>query len=183
MGSPPHTRDKLAKDVGVCRQTRITPAYAGQIRSLWKNVIPKRDHPRIRGTNRNRKRFKRFRTGSPPHTRDKFLDKVNRERETRITPAYAGQIENQNRKTTIRQDHPRIRGTNQNLMCSELLREGSPPHTRDKFTRCFCIFVATRITPAYAGQILLYGKSCRIVWDHPRIRGTNETTEELRGMV
>ena len=51
MGSPPHTRDKLAKDVGVCRQTRITPAYAGQIRSLWKNVIPKRDHPRIRGTN------------------------------------------------------------------------------------------------------------------------------------
>ena len=73
----------------------------------------------------------------------------------RITPAYAGQICWDGCWIRRSKDHPRIRGTN--FFTWILLADisGSPPHTRDKLGWSDYATAGIRITPAYAGQILL----------------------------
>ena len=71
------------------------------------------------------------------------------------------------------QDHPRIRGTNLSIYYVFCHFQGSPPHTRDKFSFVYFFFHEHRITPAYAGQICLFTSCFAISRDHPRIRGTN----------
>ena len=53
---------------------------------------------------------------------------------------------------------------------------GSPPHTRDKSMLLVFLALTVRITPAYAGQIILRPCTIDAQWDHPRIRGTNVET-------
>ena len=95
-------------------------------------------------------------------------------KQIRITPAYAGQILLFHFLLLSCQDHPRIRGTNYQCTCYTLLHSGSPPHTRDKFNSLTGKFGQNRITPAYAGQIILIKLQSQVQQDHPRIRGTNE---------
>ena len=95
---------------------RITPAYAGQMKSsyaydinawdhprirgtnqflprLGKSIgVPFWDHPRIRGTNKKKPKRKSPALGSPPHTRDKWKNNSRINARNGITPAYAGQI-------------------------------------------------------------------------------------------
>ena len=51
IGSSPHTRDKCVYEFLMTNKTRITPAYAGQMKFLVRRFLKQRDHPRIRGTN------------------------------------------------------------------------------------------------------------------------------------
>ena len=132
LGSPPHTRDKWKSASRTSSPEGITPAYAGQIPSFSAMVRKSEDHPRIRGTNDNRRFMTINQEGSPPHTRDKFLPLVCLLTEIRITPAYAGQIEELYGDTKDDEDHPRIRGTNCPTLFSRFVCAGSPPHTRDK---------------------------------------------------
>ena len=71
------------------------------------------DHPRIRGTNQYPYFAEHPEVGSSPHTRDKLLYKDARVDQNRIIPAYAGQIEVFHLNNGNPQDHPRIRGTNE----------------------------------------------------------------------
>ena len=79
-GSPPHTRDKYLAEWLADYYKGITPAYAGQIGSKTGNAGMNKDHPRIRGTNASDLLSQYNSQGSPPHTRDKLLERrVNNE--------------------------------------------------------------------------------------------------------
>ena len=133
IGSSPHTRDKLNVPI---------------------NVLLAWDHPRIRGTNYNADLVKVREQGSSPHTRDKLSSRRKEMLFSRIIPAYAGQIGVYLGLGFNDGDHPRIRGTNQQLPFLLLPDLGSSPHTRDKFHQNAFGFPCSRIIPAYAGQIL-----------------------------
>ena len=132
------------------------------------------DHPRIRGTNWLVLSLAENHWGSSPHTRDK-LDDFKFELELpRIIPAYAGQISNLESPCRLRRDHPRIRGTNRHGETSVSFNTGSSPHTRDKSILSLSASTLSRIIPAYAGQIIHPVPGWMRIWDHPRIRGTND---------
>ena len=92
LGSSPHTRDKSFNITGGFFMSRIIPAYAGQISKGSKLICNNKDHPRIRGTNNDSRPGYYSLLGSSPHTRDKLQAKYKDDFETRIIPAYAGQI-------------------------------------------------------------------------------------------
>ena len=173
LGSPPHTRDKFEVEVIAEIADRITPAYAGQITSRVQGGGSNRDHPRIRGTNLTSAHSLSPVPGSPPHTRDKFFRLSEGREGERITPAYAGQILKFSIRMMESQDHPRIRGTNSPIADDVSNCSGSPPHTRDKFSLGLAGLGLFRITPAYAGQMILVRIGKKSIQDHPRIRGTN----------
>ena len=116
------------------------------------------DHPRIRGTNLSSCSAPASMIGSSPHTRDKSPFTGDNAVLPGIIPAYAGQISEAPVRRIWRRDHPRIRGTNHNLLTLSMISSGSPPHTRDKFLVSLWISVGIRIIPAYAGQIVLVRK-------------------------
>ena len=91
----------------------------------------------------------------------------------RITPAYAGQMDDRLRFVIRSRDHPRIRGTNFGTILIVSESVGSPPHTRDKYNREAYGAEKGGIIPAYAGQIRYEEDETGAPWDHPRIRGTN----------
>ena len=153
-GSPPHTRDKFFRLSEGREGERITPAYAGQILKFSIRMMESQDHPRIRGTNFSNSSTLLYPLGSPPHTRDKCQARRLKARSPRITPAYAGQITCEDVEARYREDHPRIRGTNRTGDQRGATAQGSPPHTRDKYRLNTDSFVSSRITPAYAGQML-----------------------------
>ena len=111
-GSSPHTRDKFTEPLMPVTWIGIIPAYAGQIYSLSGAMWQRRDHPRIRGTNSFFPSLTASNPGSSPHTRDKFFLCSTPQACRRIIPAYAGQIEDKKPWSSIKRDHPRIRGTN-----------------------------------------------------------------------
>ena len=152
----------------------IIPAYAGQILLINTQLKHLWDHPRIRGTNKSHKIFNHIPEGSSPHTRDKYVLMLAMVGLSRIIPAYAGQMfQEENGNIEIR-DHPRIRGTNVFIPWVLSKLEGSSPHTRDKLGAKYKIIGQLRIIPAYAGQMEITPSSSRENSDHPRIRGTNE---------
>ena len=155
LGSSPHTRDKFYRMPPHNLRTRIIPAYAGQISGVVCHSPGEQDHPRIRGTNQLPFRSRLKRPGSSPHTRDKSLLWSAIREGSRIIPAYAGQIFFFHSASPPFEDHPRIRGTNGNKIKKFIEKEGSSPHTRDKFVSIVGSSLTRRIIPAYAGQILL----------------------------
>ena len=91
-GSPPHARGKCETPVTGSNCIGITPACAGKISSSGWWVALNRDHPRMRGENRDGKGRHRYRCGSPPHARGKLQFQYLREIMKGITPACAGKI-------------------------------------------------------------------------------------------
>ena len=112
-------------------------------------------------------------TGLSPHTRDKCTWREYGLLLSRITPAYAGQIEEIFLGSPSWQDHPRIRGTNLRAFQPTVALWGSSPHTRDKFGRIDSVLTHIGIIPAYAGRICTSLNPQSFLQDHPRIRGTN----------
>ena len=92
IGSSPHTRDKCVFHHMDAFANGIIPAYAGQIDKAVQNQIIRRDHPRIRGTNKIVRELSWHEVGSSPHTRDKYAKGGEIAGWRRIIPAYAGQI-------------------------------------------------------------------------------------------
>ena len=109
---------------------RITPAYAGKSRTLYRWINRMQDHPRLCGEKTVQK-FRRLNfQGSPPPMRGKAEPCRRMSPDYRITPAYAGKsIWNFNNQTVRRitpayagkstwkympfvtsQDHPRLCG-------------------------------------------------------------------------
>ena len=92
VGSSPHTRDKFENTALLIVAGGIIPAYAGQIALSLKGITYLEDHPRIRGTNLIMAVYQYAEQGSSPHTRDKSSLRPSPNPQTRIIPAYAGQI-------------------------------------------------------------------------------------------
>ncbi len=68
-GSPPHTRGTLASNPHHLSRKGITPAYAGNTLGAIEAFPGTRDHPRISGEHKGRRKGSAGFHGSPPHTR------------------------------------------------------------------------------------------------------------------
>ena len=80
----------------------------------------------------------------------KMAVQVNRE--TRITPAYAGKSTGNCFAIHIKWDHPRLCGEKLGELVLVRLGFGSPPPMRGKAFSTSASCSAMRITPAYAGK-------------------------------
>ena len=101
--------------------------------------------------------------------------------ENRITPAYAGNTHQRQRRVQRMRDHPRIRGEHRIAPAHSALLQGSPPHTRGTRRAYSLVCGRRRITPAYAGNTARYTRRGRCIRDPPRIRGEHPplTTSSL----
>ena len=170
-GSPPHTRGR-SRNQRVNRGSKgFTPAYAGKIVHARASVSAFGVHPRIRGEDQRHFEARQYAGGSPPHTRGRWLKKLNIVQLLGFTPAYAGKITSCDRSSRRTQVHPRIRG--EDLAMADIGEgdEGSPPHTRGRWGCRAGRKPWMRFTPAYAGKILSSSGLRFSIWVHPRIRG------------
>ena len=120
--------------------------------------------------------------GSPPHARGILVNCLNiltpipnEEIESkpvkRITPACAGNTDQNRTRITFLWDHPRMRGEYLNKPKVFYFRVGSPPHARG-ILKIFAISkVRVRITPACAGNTHIPNAANVSIRDHPRMRG------------
>ena len=68
--------------------------------------------------------------GSPPPTRGTQADIDKVTTELGITPAYAGNTEESNKASALKEDHPRLRGEHHRRSGPKSDLVGSPPPTR-----------------------------------------------------
>ncbi len=111
-GSPPPTRGKLRNNNAPTLYIRITPAYAGKTTVKISQGWNVKDHPRLRGENKQCQRSGADCRGSPPPTRGKPRPDNGTVAVLRITPAYAGKTLHSQVARSIDGDHPRLRGEN-----------------------------------------------------------------------
>ena len=159
---------------------RITPAYAGKSRPPVPMGVFIRDHPRIRGEKSLQSTPQCLESGSPPHTRGKALGGVLDIERRGITPAYAGKSLFVIYYKRGGEDHPRIRGEKRTEYKHEILKRGSPPHTRGKVPATAMDLNELGITPAYAGKSRTSPIRWRRAKDHPRIRGEKRMAIQSR---
>ena len=150
-GSPPHTRG-----IRVIKELRptwvgITPAHAGNTCCSALPLAQGWDHPRTRGEYIDMYKVALEVVGSPPHTRGILVAQRYRWRRDGITPAHAGNTSSICKRPSTPWDHPRTRGEYCVNAIVEIIKAGSPPHTR-----------GIRTAPR---------RSDRSNTDHPRTRG------------
>ena len=132
IGSPPLARGKLFLHGVPLVLRRITPACAGKTKRRYWEPASRRDHPRLRGENKETGLPVAYSQGSPPLARGKpsFAEKIVSA--PRITPACAGKTSYGRGSAIVWQDHPRLRGENLTFCIDPLAELGSPPLARGK---------------------------------------------------
>ena len=90
IGSPPLTRERPPKAITATPSPRITPAYAGKTVKNLLLCMNGRDHPRLRGKDRQLTKDQFKALGSPPLTRERHSYGDSNLKVAGITPAYAG---------------------------------------------------------------------------------------------
>ena len=150
QGSSPHTRGAPHDHRHRTPHGRIIPAYAGSTGVPSATACLAADHPRIRGEHGLCLYCNGTSRGSSPHTRGAHAKNVEKGKENRIIPAYAGSTVGATRDAGVERiipayagstpgsasptaawtDHPRIRGEHFLLGVPDSVSEGSSPHTR-----------------------------------------------------
>ena len=170
-GSPPRMRGKVLCFRQVRQSGGITPAYAGKRYTYLIQMLCDRDHPRVCGE----KGFSAFLgnccAGSPPRMRGKADLCIGSERQTGITPAYAGKRERTGRLRRQAKDHPRVCGEKVSSTSPMKCLKGSPPRMRGKVWDILQPLADWGITPAYAGKSCLRLFCGHVEQDHPRVCG------------
>ena len=179
LGSPPHARGKFTVLTATTAPAGITPACAGKMIGIRLQDVRKRDHPRMRGENSMGVLKSKYHRGSPPHARGKCHHFRRGSQPRGITPACAGKMSLQARRSPWSRDHPRMRGENMTVTSGLKCCEGSPPHARGKLDDTLSKLGKTGITPACAGKISVQLVQGISLWDHPRMRGENLDTVAL----
>ncbi len=174
-GSPPLARGKLLTVVRHFVARRITPACAGKTSYLQTEMEKLQDHPRLRGENHSSLFFFSSHRGSPPLARGKRVYNSAFPSLIGITPACAGKTYHDDMWHGGARDHPRLRGENLSIFTILSTLQGSPPLARGKPRGESCLAPRTRITPACAGKTALQGSCACGAWDHPRLRGENQS--------
>ena len=170
-GSPPHARGRRDKALRQLVVIGITPACAGKTRRAISTKALPRDHPRMRGEDRQAGADKCNELGSPPHARGRHTIPVRALEYTRITPACAGKTLVFGASHSRGPDHPRMRGEDVRSVTPSSMRGGSPPHARGRPQFPKYGEFTGRITPACAGKTRLTVGSEALAEDHPRMRG------------
>ena len=99
VGSPPRMRGKVCFLGCISVLTGITPAYAGKSGRYLQRGYGGKDHPRVCGEKLTTFDAGKLIPGSPPRMRGKAQQMIDAERETGITPAYAGKRLKRSRST------------------------------------------------------------------------------------
>ena len=152
LGSPPPTRGTQRDAWKTSFRRGITPAYAGNTCPSTSDLLPRQDHPRLRGEHGLFARTGINDGGSPPPTRGTPTMKKAFVWSPGITPAYAGNTYLNNCLAFPTGDHPRLRGEHTVKLPNWADRIGSPPPTRGTPVYIKLIVIACGITPAYAGN-------------------------------
>ena len=176
LGSSPHTRGALQKDLLARAQRGIIPAYAGSTNPRAYERMPHRDHPRIRGEHNSYRAVCGECLGSSPHTRGARRGLGAQPSITGIIPAYAGSTIRGMEFAENSRDHPRIRGEHFFNKGTFLFDKGSSPHTRGALAEFGQVECRRGIIPAYAGSTVLGFRRIDSRRDHPRIRGEHLTS-------
>ena len=190
IGSPPHTRGKVAVAASLPFFERITPAHAGKRRpclpaSIGSEDHPRagksscaafaravaEDHPRTRGEKTGFCSASKVIIGSPPLTRGKVEHDLRSRLCRGITPAHAGKRFFCEFRHHFGEDHPRTRGEKEYSNQIDAFGAGSPPHTRGKVCQVDLCRDCFGITPAHAGKSGTVAASNATIRDHPRTRG------------
>ena len=177
-GSSPHTRGARSTRQPGALDRRIIPAYAGSTsRHSWP-TSPTADHPRIRGEHVFDSKTFELGEGSSPHTRGAPMNPLWYVSNSRIIPAYAGSTLGAVGLSSIRGDHPRIRGEHRGGASGTDDIPGSSPHTRGARDAADAGRQGERIIPAYAGSTSAACRNRARRGDHPRIRGEHALTSD-----
>ena len=152
MGSPPRGRGKGGPGVNIAGKTRITPAWAGKRHKAVLSSGRYGDHPRVGGEKAGLLLPVVSQQGSPPRGRGKDLAKSARWKGAGITPAWAGKRCERQGRTSTGRDHPRVGGEKYIFPDSLTSPVGSPPRGRGKAILRAALWLAGRITPAWAGK-------------------------------
>ena len=99
--------------------------------------------------------------GSPPPTRGTPATYNQAEIINRITPTYAGNTPLRGEYIKRFRDHPRLRGEHLEAVILLPGDMGSPPPTRGTQEKCDSLELQARITPAYAGNTIVYNENHR----------------------
>ena len=110
MGSPPLARGILNCHLQIFLINGITPACAGNTWQGDKVQPTTKDHPRLRGEYIKRGKIFSDGLGSPPLARGIRQEDKETVDDIGITPACAGNTNEQQQKRSWRWDHPRLRG-------------------------------------------------------------------------
>ena len=112
-----------------------------------------------------------FVKGSPPLARGIPHCGYLRSRDIRITPACAGNTFSHRTDRGSRRDHPRLRGEYFGVPIVIVSVKGSPPLARGILFLSNFFGSVSRITPACAGNTLIWIRRWMRGKDHPRLRG------------
>ena len=88
-----------------------------------------------------------------------------------ITPACAGKTLPATGPGTVYEDHPRMRGEDDDGEPLWIRADGSPPHARGRRRTSISPYSKSRITPACAGKTFADSAGLSDCPDHPRMRG------------
>ena len=88
-----------------------------------------------------------------------------------ITPAHAGNTSVLFLCVNSKQDHPRACGEYKDCKIVSCHSGGSPPRMRGIRSPNACVKLSLRITPAHAGNTIVYFMVGSSLWDHPRACG------------
>ena len=115
--------------------------------------------------------------GSPPRVRGTENSVSLMARADRITPACAGNRQQDATVCTPTEDHPRVCGEQRIFAGHHAFTVGSPPRVRGTAGEGANFFHAFRITPACAGN--RYKNFCykSMNTDHPRVCGEQESVD------
>ena len=117
--------------------------------------------------------------GSPPPTRGTLVVKYSRVSQGGITPAYAGNTDDDRGYDNPVRDHPRLRGEHRTTVHPVHLYPGSPPPTRGTPDYNSYVELNNRITPAYAGNTSVCSPNFISGADHPRLRGEHVESQDI----
>ena len=178
-GSPPRVRGtdmrQRAHDLGV----GITPACAGNRRSIILLSKTAWDHPRVCGEQGSQAAAQHTEEGSPPRVRGTGIIIMAFFGMTRITPACAGNRQLPISPLATVQDHPRVCGE-QLIQKTRLINGlGSPPRVRGTGNSSLDVSERKRITPACAGNRAGLFRQKNLRGDHPRVCGEQSVSSNI----
>ena len=171
MGSPPRMRGKVNSVDPETGKDGITPAYAGKRCGSSSPAGPRWDHPRVCGEKIRSQRDEDKLVGSPPRMRGKADKHGWTQRNSGITPAYAGKSGPCSCTPVRHGDHPRVCGEKLAIAGPGLIHSGSPPRMRGKEETEINRSFKHGITPAYAGKSQIILSKLQGKRDHPRVCG------------
>ena len=172
-GTSPRARGKRCRAWIECNSIRNIPACAGKTRCRGGVLLPRQEHPRVRGENEWLTPHLPSRGGTSPRARGKPSIFEPRVKKARNIPACAGKTNTVYNNGIRKAEHPRVRGENSWVAFPQFNACGTSPRARGKLRAIGFRHIPRRNIPACAGKTVARGNRRRGGSEHPRVRGEN----------